>query len=171
MAIPSDKQTLLEAIKVNFAALRKELANIPEENASIKNMEGHAKGSVMSVKDLVSYLIGWGQLVLKWNNKQERGELIDFPETGYKWNELGQLAQKFYRDQEHDSYANVLVMMEKTVNQLVQLVENKTNAQLYGTPWYTNYTLGRMVQLNTSSPYKNAALRIRKWKKSKKTSS
>jgi hypothetical protein len=26
-------------------------------------------------------------------------------------------------------------------------------------------TLGRMIQLNTSSPFKNARLRIRKWKK------
>ena len=49
----------------------------------------------MSVSDLVAYLIGWGELVLKWNEKKEKREKVDFPETGYKWNELGKLAKKF----------------------------------------------------------------------------
>ena len=50
---------------------------------------------MMSIHNLVSYLLGWSSLVLKWNRKSEDKEPIDFPETGYKWNELGRLAQKF----------------------------------------------------------------------------
>ena len=50
---------------------------------------------MMSIHNLVSYLVGWSSLVLKWNRKSEDKEPIDFPETGYKWNELGRLAQKF----------------------------------------------------------------------------
>ncbi|MCG8400066.1 MAG: ClbS/DfsB family four-helix bundle protein, partial [Firmicutes bacterium] len=46
-------------------------------------------------------------------------------------------------------------------------IEKKDNIQLYGTPWYEKWTMGRMIQLNTSSPYKNARNRIRKWKKQK----
>ncbi|MFX4153989.1 ClbS/DfsB family four-helix bundle protein [Aliarcobacter butzleri] len=63
-------------------------------------------------------------------NKEE----VDFPETGYKWNQLGKLAQKFYED--------------------------------YKISWHEKWTLGRMIQFNTSSPYANAKARIRKWKKS-----
>jgi len=33
--------------------------------------------------------------------------------------------------------------------------------------WYDKWTFGKMIQLNTSSPFKNAKDRIRKWKKTK----
>ena len=35
------------------------------------------------------------ELVLKWLERDADGEPIDFSETGFKWNELGRLAQKF----------------------------------------------------------------------------
>ena len=41
----------------------------------------------------------------------------------------------------------------------------ETDASLYGEAWYGKYPLGRMIQLNTSSPYANARARLRKWKK------
>ncbi|MFD0387572.1 ClbS/DfsB family four-helix bundle protein [Tistrella bauzanensis] len=30
-------------------------------------------------------------------------------------------------------------------------------------PWYKTRTLGRMIQLNTASPYRNARGRLRRW--------
>ncbi|HAE68662.1 MAG TPA: hypothetical protein DCG77_15990, partial [Sphingobacterium sp.] len=48
------------------------------------------------------------------------------------------------------------------------LIEQKTDMQLYGVSWYEKWTLGRMIQFNTASPYQNAVGRIRKWKKEKK---
>ncbi len=51
----------------------------------------------MSPADLVAYLIEWNNLVLKWLDRDDRGEPVDFPGAGFKWNELGLLAQKFYR--------------------------------------------------------------------------
>ena len=91
-----------------------------------------------------------------------------FPKTGFKWNELGGLAQKFYADYKNESYHELLLKLNKTVKEILKLVEDKTERQLYSEPWYEKYPLGRMIQLNTSSPYKNAKDRIRKWKKIKK---
>jgi hypothetical protein len=51
----------------------------------------------MSICNLLAYLIGWNELVLKWLFMDASAKTIDFPETGYKWNQLGQLAQKFYQ--------------------------------------------------------------------------
>ncbi len=121
----------------------------------------------MSIHNLVAYLLGWGQLVLKWNEKKNKGLQVDFPETGFKWNELGQLAQKFYKDYEKDNFTLLTNKLEQTVTEIIRLIESKTNKELYETPWYDKWTLGKMIQLNTSSPYKNAKDRIRKWKKSK----
>lgn len=104
-------------------------------------------------------------MVLKWNRKKDNNETVDFPETGYKWNELGKLAQKFYEDYNEDDFIRLNKKLEITVQQILDLIEHKSNEQLYEVPWYDKWTLGRMIQFNTSSPYTNARGRIRKWKK------
>ena len=42
---------------------------------------------------------------------------------------------------------------------------------LYEIPWYDKWPKGKMIQLNTSSPYKNARTRVRKWKRTQNQSS
>ncbi|WP_373885671.1 ClbS/DfsB family four-helix bundle protein [Snodgrassella alvi] len=39
-------------------------------------------------------------------------------------------------------------------------MEGFSDEALYGVAWYGKYTRCRMIQLNTSSPYKNAAGRL-----------
>jgi hypothetical protein len=167
MAIPKDKDELLKAITDNYKKLTKELSNIPIDLTEKKELDGHSKNTRMSINNLVAYLIGWGQLVLKWNDKKSKGLEVDFPETGFKWNELGQLAQKFYEDYEKDDFKTLYEKLDKTTNEILKLIESKTNIELYEIAWYDKWTLGKMIQLNTSSPFKNAKDRIRKWKKTK----
>lgn len=167
MAIPKDKNELRKAIIDSYEKLTIELSNIPPDLTDKEELEGHSKNSIMSINNLVAYLVGWGQLILKWNDKKSKGLAVDFPETGFKWNELGQLAQKFYTDYEHDTFKTLTSKLEETVKEILKLIERKTNKELYEIAWYDKWTLGKMVQLNTSSPYKNARNRIRKWKKVK----
>lgn len=167
MAIPKDKDELVKAIVDNYEKLTIELSTVPIEFTTNKALEGHSKNTLMSINNLVAYLIGWGQLVLKWHDKKSKGLHIDFPETGYQWNELGLLAQKFYKDYEAEDFQMLVEILDKTTKDILELVEGKTNKELYETAWYDKWTLGKMIQLNTSSPFKNAKNRIRKWKKIK----
>lgn len=167
MAIPKDKDELLKAIIDNYKQLSTELAHVPINQTKKMELNGHSKNTFMSINNLVAYLIGWGQLVLKWNDRKDKGLEVDFPETGFKWNQLGQLAQKFYKDYEDDDFKTLIAKLDKTTAEILKLIESKTNKELYETPWYENWTLGKMIQLNTSSPFKNAKDRIRKWKKAK----
>ena len=165
MAIPKDKDELLKVIIDNYKKLTVELSNIPFDLTEKKELDGHSKNTLMSINNLVAYLVGWGQLVLKWNEKKSKGLEVDFPETGFKWNELGQLAQKFYKDYENDDFKTLTAKLDKTTNEILKFIESKTNRELYETDWYDKWTLGKIIQLNTSSPFKNAKDRIRKWKK------
>lgn len=165
MAVPQNKDELLKAINGNFDKLRKELADIPDSEVQNKDLEGHAKGTMMSVADLVAYLVGWNELVLKWLDRYESGQPIDFPEAGFKWNELGRLAQKFYRDYESVPYEQLVDRLEAAKGRIVTRIAACNNDELYGRAWYGKWTLGRMIQFNTSSPYDNARGRLRKWKK------
>ena len=165
MPIPKNKQELLSAVQLTYSKLQKDLENIPIEAANRVELEGHAKGTSMSICNLVAYLIGWGELVLKWQRNKSKGEVVDFPETDYKWNELGRLAQKFYADYEDLDYPTLLTKLEGVVGEITALIEGLDNTELYEKAWYDKWTIGRMIQLNTSSPYKNARARVRKWKK------
>ena len=165
MAIPKNKEELLHSILGNYEKLKTELAGIPSELAGIRALEGHSKNTVMSVNNLLAYLVGWGQLLLKWSDRKDKGLEVDFPETGFKWNELGRLAPKFYQDYEQDDFQTLISKLDNTTYEVLKLVESKTNNELYELAWYDKWPLGKMIQLNTTSPFKNAKDRIRKWKK------
>ncbi|PRY55189.1 hypothetical protein B0I27_101157 [Arcticibacter pallidicorallinus] len=163
--IPRNKHSLQDAIRKNYAQLRTELGQDLAPISDLPELDGHVKGTKMSLNNLVAYLNGWGQLVLKWIDKTDKRETVHLPETGYKWNQLGLLAQKFYTDHEADDYLTLCRKLDETVECVQLLIESKTNEQLYVKSWYKQWPLGRMIQFNTSSPYTNATIRIRKWKK------
>ncbi len=164
MPIPISKEELIKEINESFEKLQKELVTIPNALSEKREIGGHSKNSLISLNNLIAYLIGWGQLVLKWHDLKTKEVDCEFPEKGFKWNELGFLAQKFYADFENDDYLTLQLKLTNTVNELLGLIDSKSNNELYEMPWYKSYTLGRMIQLNTSSPYKNARLKIRKWR-------
>ncbi|QGU87906.1 ClbS/DfsB family four-helix bundle protein [Erwinia sorbitola] len=165
MNVPQTKSELLLAINKNFNKLISYLNAIPPELTSDKSMEGHSKGTEMSVRDLVSYLLGWNTLVVKWITAREQGLPVNFPETGFKWNQLGLLAQKFYSDYSELNYTVLITELEAVKDEIVKLIDELTDDTLYGKPWYTKWTMGRMISFNTSSPYANANGRLRRWAK------
>ncbi|AIL45692.1 ClbS/DfsB family four-helix bundle protein [Elizabethkingia anophelis] len=169
MPVPANKEELLKVIETNYSKLKKELETISVEETAVKELDGHAKGTLMSIDNLLAYLIGWGELVLKWNKNRSENKPVDFPETGYKWNELGKLVQKFYADYQNDDFNTLIQKLDDTVKKITSLIQSKNNDELYGVGWYEKWTLGRMIQFNTASPYNNARGRIRKWKKEKKS--
>lgn len=165
MAIPKNKTELLNQINMAYDKLIEDLNTIPTERTREIGIEGNVKGTQISVCDVVSYLIEWGKLVLKWHSKSLKNELIDFPETGYNWNQLGELAQSFQKKHSNDSYQSLLQLFNSTVNEIILVIKALDNDKLYLENWYKIYSFGRMIQLNTSSPYKTARTKIRRWKK------
>ena len=162
MAIPNSKIELQNDIKLTYTKLKIVIDKVPLELCELQILVGHSKDTKMSVRDLVCYLIGWGELVLKWIKNKDTGINVDFPETGFKWNELGKLAQKFYRDYDKYTFEELKLKLDDMVTLIESIISQKTNSELYEVNWYEKYTLGRMIQLNTSSPYKNAKNRISK---------
>ncbi len=165
MAIPRDKNELLMDIRSSYQKLKADLVDLHPNLFFKKELAGHSRNTQMSVANLVAYLIGWGELVLKWNSIIQSGSQPNFPDDGYKWTELGSLAQRFYSDYGALDFEESLKKLEEVVNSILNLVEKSSDEDLYGTNWYKNYTMGRMIQLNSSSPYKNARMRVRKWKR------
>ncbi len=164
-SIPKNKVELQKAITVAFDKILFDYSSIPAEMSRKVGIIGNVKGTEISVGDTIAYLIGWGKLVLKWYALKSNNQAVDFPETGYKWNELGQLAQFFHSQYHEWSYENLLTEFKVTITNILLLVESLNNKKLYAESWYEQYTLGKMIQFNTSSPMMNMRGKVRKFKK------
>lgn len=168
MPIPQNKTELLDAIHKNYGKLRDELLEIPVKYSRKKEIPGNIKGTKIAVSNLVAYQIGWGNLVLKWYEKGLKNEKFEMPEQGFKWNQLGLLAQKFHQEYDNFSFEELLKMFDKLVKKILNLIQSLSNEMLYNLgnfDWCGKYSLGRYIQLNTASPYKNAWIKIKKWKR------
>ncbi|AEK35966.1 hypothetical protein CVAR_0614 [Corynebacterium variabile DSM 44702] len=163
VAVPQSKDELLDAIEDGYIKLVRDLERVPEDQAGEASLSGHKADTMMSPADLVAYLVGWNELVLSWHEQRARGDEPEFPAPGYTWNQLGDLAQQFYRDYADLSWAELLERFDQAKAGITSLIEGLSNEELYGEPWYGKYTAGRMIQFNTSSPYANARRRIRAW--------
>jgi len=119
MTIPNDRKSLLAAIETSFAKLMDVIEAIPPDRIEEATMEGHSTGARMSVRDAVAYLVGWNELVLKWQRRRQAGQAVDFPETGFRWNELGRLAEKFFRDYEALPYPALLERLHRSKSDIV----------------------------------------------------
>lgn len=170
--IATNKQELIDDISSTYKKLRSEFDDIPLSIVNEKTMEWQIKDSKMSVCNLLSYLVGWAELMLKRDRVYTNENRIpDLPDTWYSMSDWGKLAERFYKEYGTHDYKTLLEKLDTWVWEILEILESKDNNELYGVDWYTTkssskwYTFGRMIALNTSSPYKNARARIRKWKK------
>ena len=170
VSTPQNKQALENEIHLAFNKILLDYSTIPETSSRVLGVEGNIKGTEISVSDTLAYLIGWQRLVLKWHKLSVLNQSIDFPETGYKWSELGKLAQSFHHEYRDWTFSDLISEFETTTKDILSLVGSLSEHELYGTVWYKKYTLGKMIQFNTSSPMKNMRAKVRKFKKNKRIS-
>lgn len=116
---------------------------------------GYVVGIMMSLVDLVVYLIGWNDLVFKWLDCDDWGELVDFFEVGFKWNEFGLLVQKFYWDYEVLDWVSLLVCLIEVKIWLVNMIFVWFDVEFYGGFWYGKWMKGWMIQFNMFFFYVN----------------
>ena len=138
MPIPTSRSELLDAIEGNFAKLFKDLETVPAARCHETTLEGNAKGTMMNVQNLVNYLVGWNHLVLKWIDLDSRGDAIDFPETGFQWNQLGALTQKFYSNYEDIPFDQLLMEFEDSKQRIVMFISSLSAISSHsGKCWHT----------------------------------
>lgn len=85
--IPSNKTELISEIQKHFASLWKDLENFPKGFSDREELEWQVKNTKVSVNNLISYLIWWWELILKWNKNfknPEKLELINWFLSKYR---------------------------------------------------------------------------------------
>ena len=145
------------------------LASIKPHDRMIKAIDG--TGGKVSVADLVAYQIGWGNLLIGWYETGLTGKMPQMPGEGFTtWDYTG-LAQHFYKKYQYDSSSKQEQEFHAIVTKIIAIVEHEHQTKNLDTlgawPWCTlasgkQWSLRKIVTVNTVAPYKRATALIRK---------
>ena len=166
----SNKLELVEAIKSNANLFIKEYLDIKESSINMVDEEiGYTPFQMLS------FCNGWLDLVLAWESEEQKGIQKTPLATKWKWNNLDWLYQRFYDKYNGYSLKELINIFNQNVDNIIKLVNNLSDVELLETGkrnWAkTNgkeFSVCRLIHLNTIANFKNFRGRIRKWKKNNK---
>ena len=160
MPRPTSKTDLLAAIKLERQALETTLEALTAEQMLEPGVAGE-----WSVKDVLSHLIEWQQMVLEWYRSGLRGEVPELPAPGYKWNQTPQLNQVIYEKHHDRPLDEVMEQFQASHGEILGVIHGLSNEELFTTgryKWTQKNTLGAYFVSATSSHYLWARNEIRK---------
>lgn len=163
----SNKLELVEAIKSNANLFIKEYLYIKESSINMVDEEiGYTPFQMLS------FCNGWMDLVLAWESEEQKGIQKTPLATEWKWNKLDWLYQSFYDKYNGYSLKELINIFNQNVDNIIKLVNNLSDVELLETGkrnWAkTNgkeFSVCRLIHLNTIANFKNFRGKIRKWKK------
>lgn len=166
----NSKLELIETIKNNAKLFIKEYYDI--EETPMKNIDEDIEYSPFQ---MLALCIGWMDLVFAWEDGEQKGVQKTSLATEWKWNDLDWLYQSFYDKYNNYFLKDLIDDFNQKVDSIIQLVNNLSDIELFETGkrnWAkTNgkeFSVCRLIHLNTIANFKNFKGKIRKWKKSSK---
>ncbi len=163
----NNKLELTETIKNNANSFIKEYSDIEETSMNKINEEIDYNPFQM-----LAFCIGWMDLVLAWEDEEQKGMKETSVATEWKWNDLGWLYQSFYNKYNNYSLNELINTFNQKVESIVDLINNLSDEELFEDGkrnWAkTNgkeFSICRLIHLNTIANFKNFRGKIRKWKK------
>jgi hypothetical protein len=160
MPRPTSKTDLLAAINQEREALETTLEALTHEQMVKPGVVGE-----WSVKDVLTHLIEWEQMVLEWYRAGLRGENPELPAPGYKWNQTPQLNQLIYEKHRDRPLDEVMEQLQASHREILGVIQELSNEELFTTGRYTwtqKNTMGTYFVSATSSHYLWARKEIRK---------
>ncbi|MHA4262678.1 ClbS/DfsB family four-helix bundle protein (plasmid) [Bacillus cereus] len=121
--------------------------------------------------EILSYQLGWINLLLSWEKDEQCGLDVQTPTPDYKWNNLGGLYQSFYERYGRLTLKQQEEELTKLVQMLVDWISDLSEVELFQPEqrkWATTkakWPIWKWVHINTVAPFTNFRTKIRKWKK------
>ncbi|MFB0830639.1 ClbS/DfsB family four-helix bundle protein [Brevibacillus laterosporus] len=162
----SNAEELIESIDKAYKKFIEEFKVISEELR-----DKHISEVDKSPSEILSYQLGWINLLLSWEKDEQSGLDVQTPTPDYKWNNLGKLYQSFYEQHGALTLKQQEEELTKLVRKLVDWINDLTEAELFQPEqrkWATTkamWPVWKWVHINTVAPFTNFRTKIRKWKK------
>jgi hypothetical protein len=160
MARPMTREELLADIRHEREALDAFLAGLGPDDLLAPDVVGE-----WSVKDVLSHLAAWEQLLLTWYEAGRRGEVPRTPAEDLGWSQLREVNRRI-RDRERDTpLAAVQAVCAASHEATLAVVSGMANDELFGRgvyAWLKSGTLAGFVAACTGEHYAWARTQIRK---------
>jgi hypothetical protein len=137
-----------------------------------KNKDKLIDGIDRTPAQMISYQLGWMNLLLDWEKQEQQGHTVITPDKNYKWNNLGGLYESFYNEYDKYTLKELSDMFIKKEQQIIELINSYTDVELFeqdGRNWSSstpsNWPIWKWIHINTVAPFKSFRTKIRKWKK------
>lgn len=164
MPLPSTKEELLRNLNQAYEKLDAEFTVVDKGKERVNGIEGN-----ISCCDIIAYQIGWARLLMGWEKQEMKGQNPEMPAPGFKWSQLSELAQVFYRKESNKSLHRLRNEFKEVHLELSSWINSLTEQELYqlhhrkwtGDKW----PMIKWIQVNTIAPYRSARTKVRRWKK------
>lgn len=164
MPLPTSKAEFLARFEQAAERLLTELAAVPDACWHAPVLDNGR-----SPADLLAYQIGWGRLLLAWEAEETAGRQPAMPAPGFKWNQLGALAQHFYQAAAGVSRPALMAefaALRRSLGEWLQGMDESTLLVPGQRRWAGDkWPLAKWVQVNTAAPYNAARTKLRRWAK------
>ena len=165
MPLPQTKTDLLNNLKQAYEKLDSEFETVDLESERLLQIEGK-----ISCCDIIAYQIGWGRLLLGWENQEAKGHTPPMPAQGYNWSQQKDLARSFYQANANKNLSQLRQEFSQCLSEIVKWIESLSDGELF-IPGQRNWTgdkwaIVKWIQVNTIAPYRSARTKVRRWKKS-----
>lgn len=121
---------------------------------------------------MLSYQLGWMDLLLGWERDERAGRQVSTPAPGYKWNQLGGLYSAFYEQWKDAPLSRLQDAFRERVDGVVDLVGSLSQEELFEPvqrAWASStpsaWPVAKWVHINTVAPFNSFRTRIRSWKR------
>jgi hypothetical protein len=93
----------------------------------------------------------------------------EMPARDYKWNQLGSLAQSFYKRESGKSLTRLreeFKVIVQEINGWIGSLNEQELLQPHHRKWTGDkWSMVKWIQVNTVAPYRSARTKIRRWKR------
>lgn len=173
MSKPASKSDLINAATVNYEEMNELISSLTEKELSTpfefddKKKEAHWKRD-KNLRDVLIHLYEWHQLLIDWISANENGKNKPFLPEPYNWRTYGDMNVWFFQKHQDTTLEEAKEMLEKSHNEVMNLIETFTNEELFSKgiyEWTGTGTLGSYFVSNTSSHYNWAIKKLKAHRK------
>jgi len=163
MPIARTKAELLEAMETEHRRLLKVAGEIAVADFVAPGACHH-----WSCKDMLAHLVGWKRMFLGWYAAGLRGENPKTPAEDLNWTQTPALNARIYERWKDVPLEVVRREFDAAYADMLGLARGLSEDQLFRKqlyPWMRTWPLARWIAANTSSHYRWAGVRMKRWEK------
>ena len=118
-----------------------------------------------NLRDVLTHLYEWHQLLLKWTDANLWGEAKPFLPAPYNWKTYGDMNMELWKKHQSTTYEDTVAMLNESHSKVITLIKGFSDIQLFEKnyfSWTGASTLGSYCVSVTASHYDWAIKKIKR---------